>query len=119
VVEVGVDPYRPGGAQCTDSGVRITRVDVDLFVLFKPRVKGRPLKANGINQARKGICAINPSGRGPDCLTDLKRMLSGSAAAEPLWMIFIDQDGGIDIGKWNVVLRILRPFPDVASRYSL
>jgi hypothetical protein len=94
-------------------------VDIDLFVLFKPRVKGRPLKANGINQARKGICALNPSGRGPDCLTDLKRMLPGSAAAEPLWMIFINQDGGIDIGKWNVVLRILRPFPDVASRYSL
>jgi hypothetical protein len=46
-------------------------------------------------------------------------MLSGSAAAEPLWMIFIDQDGGIDIGKWNVVLRILRPFPDVASRYRI
>ena len=105
--------HRPGRTDGIHPGVGIPRVHEDLLVLLEPGVQAVPFEADHSRQARYRILAVHPGRAGPEHVPGLNAVPPCGTAAEPLWVLLVDQRCGINVGERNVVLRIVRPLPDV------
>lgn len=81
------------------------RVDEHLLVLFVPGVQGLPVEPDGSPDPGRSILVVDACRTAACQLADPQPVAAGSASRQRLRVVLVDQQGTIDIGERDVVLR--------------
>jgi hypothetical protein len=106
-------PDVPVRAERVDADIRVAGVDEDLLVLLIPRIERVPVEAGRACHPVDRVVAEDPHGARPVQAARAQAVAACRALAEPLLVVFVDEEARVDVLGRDVVLRVVRPFPHV------
>src|ERR1700731_3005264 len=84
-----------------------------LPALLIPRVERVPVEAGRAGHPVDRVVAEDPHGARPVQAARAQAVAACRALAEALLVVFVDEEAQVDVVGRDVVLRVVRPFPDV------
>src|SRR3981081_1402982 len=100
-------------AKRVDADIRVAGMDEDLLVLLEPRVECVPVEAGRAGHPVDRVVAEDPHGARAVRAAHPEAVAAGRALAEALLVVFVDEEALVDVVDRDVVLRVVRPFPDI------
>ena len=103
----------PVRAKCVDADVWVAGMNEDLLVLLIPGIQRVPVETSCaghpvnrlVTEDTHGAWAVHAAG--PQAVTACRPL------AQALLVVLIHQETLVDVFNWDVVLRVVRPFPHV------
>src|ERR1700760_5157290 len=100
-------------AKCIDADIRVAGMDEDLLVLLIPGIERVPVEAGCANHPVDRVVAEDPHGARAVHAARSQAMASCRTLAEALLVVFVNEKARVDVIGRDVVLRVVRPFPDI------
>ena len=100
-------------AKCIDADIRVAGMDEDLLVLLIPGIECVPVEAGGAGHPVDRVVAEDPHGARAVQAARTQAMAACRTLAEVLLVVFVNEEARVDVIGRDVVLRVVRPFPDI------
>src|SRR5918992_571937 len=110
-LELNANPA--GRADRVDARVRVARVDENLLVLFVPGIERRPVDAHHARERLDLLAGKQMRTALPLAPADAKAVARCAPPPQAFGMILVDEQLGVDVVERDVVVRVLRPLPDI------
>src|SRR5216683_2249410 len=101
-------------AERVDADIGVAGMDEDLLVLLIPGIERVPVEAGRAGHPVDRVVAEDPHGARVVQAARTQAVAACRTLAQVLLVVFVDEEARVDVIGRDVVLRVIRPFPDIS-----